>query len=386
MKNQTLPTLFAKSAILLFLFYPWILPSTAEQTMDSGDALTVAEFTAYDRTLKGSFTEARQAGQNALKIAENRYGPTHPSLVPILDDLATIDRYLALYPEAESNLQWALAIREKKFGMEDPLVAQSFIQLASLYFDWGHWEDAEFFQKKAVTIFEKKGGESEDLVVLQQALELLGQIELQFRKTDEALSLLKKSLELASQNPGTPPARLVEILNLLAFAYQSSSRASDEQSCLEKALQVARSGFKANSIEVAEAMKNLADFYHFKKRDQDAKSLCDSVLKIAQGCVGSYFGYSSLPYVQKLAKADEAVGLWKEAEDLLQKALQTSKETFGANHPRAAVALLDLAGAQEGLGQRDAARENLKQALEIAKSFYRDDYPLIVQIQKELHK
>ncbi len=352
--------------------------------MDSGDALSVAEFTAYDRAHKGFFNEAREAGQNAIKIAENRYGPIHPSLVPILADLATVDRYLALYPEAESNLQWALAIREKTFGMEDPLVAQSLAELASLYFDWGHWEDAEFFQKKAVAILEKVGRDPENSSDLEQALKLLGQTELELQKKDEALSLLKKSLEMAKKNPAAQPVQLVEIWCLLAQAYQTSSRSSDEQSCLEKALELSKNGFKSNAIEVADAMKRLADFYRSQNQDRQAKPLYDSALKIAQGCVGSYFGYSSLPYVQKLAKADEAIGQWKEAESLLQKALLTSKETFGANHPRVAVALLDLAEAQEGLRQKDAARETLKQALEIAKSFYRDDHPLVVQIQKEL--
>jgi tetratricopeptide (TPR) repeat protein len=368
--------------VLIFLLFHEY--SFCEQTMDSADALSSAEYTASDRLKTGHYQEALQAERSALKIAQDRLGPTHPSLVPILENLATLDRYLALYPEAESHLQWALAIHEKSFGMEDPQLAPTLTQLASLYFDWGHWADAEFFQKKAVAILRDSGKKQETSPEFQPALELLGKIELQLQKKDEALSILKENLGMVEKDSFSPPARLVRAWDLLAQAYQASSKASDEQACLEKALQAARGEFKPNAIEVADAMKKLADFDRSNNRVQDAESLYESALKINQGYVGSYFGYSSLSNVQKLAKLDESVGQWKEAEDLLQKALQASKETFGPNHPRVAVALLDLAEAQEGLGQKDAAHENLKQALEMAKSFYPDDYPLVTRIQKEL--
>ena len=195
---------------ILFTFPLFPLGSRAEQTMDSGDALSVAESTAYDRCQKGKWEEALAAEQNALKIAESRYGPTHPSLAPLLAEVATLDRYLALYADAESNLQWALAIREKNYGMGSPLVAESFCDLASLYFDWGHWEEAEFFQRKAVALLDNGTEEPENPENLGQALELLGQIEMELQKKDEALSLLKRSLEIAEKDPAVRPTRLLE--------------------------------------------------------------------------------------------------------------------------------------------------------------------------------
>lgn len=349
--------------------------------MDSMDSLSSAEFTASDRLKIGHYQEALEAEQSALKIAEERFGPTHPSLAPILEDLATLDRYLALYPEAESNLQWALAIREKYFGNDDPSTAESLAQLASLYWDWGHWEDAEFFQKKAVRILEK--GSPADPTRLAPALELLGKIELALQK-EGALDLIKKSADLEEKDPSLQPQQQMESLNLQAAAYRMLDKPVEEGVRLEKALDFAQNHFKPNSFEVASAMEQLADFDRSQKRESDAQSLDHSALKIAQGCVGTYFGYSSLPYVCLLAKVEEKLGLWNEAENYLQKALQTSKDSFGGNHPRVAVALLDLAQAEQGLGQMDKAKVDLQQALEIAKSFYRDDNPLVVQIQTQL--
>jgi len=352
--------------------------------MDSEDALSIAEVTAADRTPKGKFTEALTAEQNALKIAENRYGPTHPSLVPILFDLATLDRHLALYPEAENNLQWALAILQRNFGNVDIQTAESLSQLASLYFDWGHWEDAEYFQNKAVTLWEKAPQTGTAPLMLAQALGLLGQIELELGKNAKALSLIKKGDGLLENNPGIQPIQRIQSLNLLASAYHSLGKFPEEGSCLQKALQLAKNHFKANAVELADAQQRLAGFYHSQNQDGEAKPLYESALQIYQGCVGSYFGYSSLPYIQKLATAQEIAGQWKEARDLLQNALPSCEEIYGSSHPQVAVFLLDLARAQKGLGQKDAAQADLKTALQIARSFYRDDNPLVIQIKKEL--
>ncbi len=373
----------------IFLVFALALSSQsgfAEQTMDSEDALSMAEVTAVDRAQRGKFTEALASEQNALKLAENRYGPTHPSLVPILADLATLDRDLALYPQAESNLQWALAIRQRNFGIDDLRTAESLGQLASLYFYWGHWEDAEFFQRKAVVLYKQAPASAADPQRLAEAFGLWGQIELEFGKKDDALSLLKKCGEILEKIPEVPASQLIQSLNLLASTYHALGKYPEEGSCLEKALQTAQKGFKANAVELADAQQSLAGFYHSQGREKEAQPLYDSALKIYQGCVGSYFGYSSLPYVQKLAKARMAAKQWKEAEGLLQNILPSCREIYGTSHPQVAVFLLELAQAQEGLGQTGIARENLKTALQMARSFYRDDHPLVLQIQKELRR
>lgn len=374
--------------LLLFLFTFSLFSQFgfAEQTLDSEDALSVAQVTASDRCQKGKFKEALAAEQNALEIAENRYGPTHSSLVFILTDLASLDRHMALYPEAESNLRWALAIQERNFGVEDPQCAETLYQLSSLYFDWGHWEDAEFYLQKSLDLMDKKEGGPRDWAASAQALELSGQIAMIRQRKEKALSSLKRSQEAWEKDPETGALRLINIGYLLAQAYQLSSRPADEKACLEKNLQLAQSRFKPNAVEVADALQKLADFYQVHNQEDKAKPLYDSALKIYQGCVGSYFGYSSLPYVQKLARAEETAGLWKEAADLLQKELEASQGIYGSKHPGIAVVLFDLSKAQKGLGQKDAAQKSLKQALQIAKAFYRDDHPLVVRIQKEINK
>jgi tetratricopeptide (TPR) repeat protein len=289
--------------------------------------------------------------------------------------------------------------------------------LASLYLDWGHWEEAEFYEKRALLTMEYNQshasilstwlpnfirfvkslapkqsskrqapiqGENRSLS-LWQAYSLMGQIKMGLQNNKEALSFFQKSLAAEQKDPDRTPSGHIQVLNLMAENYLVLQQPSDAQSCFEEALNTAKTNFKPNSIEIADSMEHLGIFYRSQNNEVKAKPLLASAREICRGCVGTYFGYTSLPYVEKLAKADESLGQYNEALDLLQKYLQSSRESFGTNHPRVAVGLLDLAEVEKAMGQDAVAQNNLKQALIIAQSLYGNDYPLVIKIQKQIH-
>lgn len=414
------PDTFQRVFLLILFFLPFYGlwdPLFAEQRLDSEDQLSVDRFTARERVKSGYIMDALKAEQDALQVQEYRDGPIHPSLALILDDLSTLDRYLARYAEAESRLKWALAIQEKAFGPNNNLVAQSQYQLASLYLDWGHWGEADFYENRVLLTLEYNQSHASILntwlpnfirfvktlapkqaprqqaqnqaenssLPLWQAYSLMGQIQMGLQSNKESLSYLQKSLEAEQKDPGRTPAGHINLLELMAENYLLLQQPSDAQSCLEEVLNTAKTSFKANSIEVADAMERLGVFYRSQKLEDKAKPLLSFARNIYRGCVGTYFGYSSIPYVQKLAKADESLGQFNEALDLLQKNIQSAREAFGANHPRVAVGLMDLANAEKALGQDAIAQKNFKQALKIAQSFYGEDFPLVLKIQKQIH-
>jgi tetratricopeptide (TPR) repeat protein len=376
--NQALRT-WAFLALLLFTG----TLSYAEQIIDTEDPLTVAQTTAYARLKSGYFPDALSAGQAALKMAEDRYGPTHPNIVPFLVDLATIDRYMARYADAETALKWGLAIQEKSFGPDDPQIAGTLCQLAALYADWGRWEDAEYFGKKSLSMLEAK--DTSPFTGLIQALNQEGYLELERGNGAQAQELLEKSLQLQERDPKADPSGIIQTLQSLSRACLFNKRFSEAKNSLDKIMDITKNHFAANSVQQADAFENLGDFYQSQNQADKAKNLFETALPIYQRFVGVYFGYSSLDYVRKLAKADESLGKNKEAEDLLQKNLQALKEVFGTSHPRVALGLVDLAEVEEALGQPSQAQEELKKALVMAQSFFGNSHPLVVKIQKQLN-
>jgi len=379
-RNYPRPNPFTFLPALFFLF---TLPSTgpSQELLDSVDGLLSAQYSAYKNNEAGFLNDALASAKAALETARNRYGPTHLAIVPVLTDLATLDRVLARFEEAESNLKWGLAIREKKLGPQDPLVAESLEQLAALYDDWGKWKEAEFFGKRALDIREKftdQGG-------LVKALGLLGGIELNLRNNTAAQTLLKRGLELQDKNAG-PPVLSIQMLSSLAIAFLADKRPAEALASLQKALSLAQKNFPAEGVEWEDAMKKLGDYYASTGQPEKAKPLYESVLKIAKGYVGVYYGYTVLPYLQRLAEAYQSVGDYKSAEDLLNKSLATSREAFGTQHPLVAVTLLRLARAEEGLGESKSARTHREEALSILKSRLPKDYPLILEVTTQLGK
>ncbi len=401
-----------KYFFLLLIFIPSYFPLFGEQIMDSVDPLSVDIFTAHERLRNGFPKDALEAQQNAVKAQEYRDGSTHPSAAPLLNNLATLDRCLARYTDAESALKWALAIREKAYGPDDPLVAQSLHQLSSLYLDWGHWEESEFYEKRALSILRENlshrslfsgwipdlkkllkpltpkskttGEVSTDPLPLSQAFRLMGEVEMRQERYSESLMDLKRSLEAETKELNPSQADHIHTLDLMASVYLSLKNTIDARSCLEDALKIAQAHFKSNAVEVGDGWERLGAFDLSQHHPEKSKPSLNSALAIYGSNVGSYFGYSALPYVQKLAEADLLQGQYLAAQDLLKKYLETAKQVYGTVHPSVVVGLFDLSQAEDGLGQKEDAQKSLQQALEIAHSLYRDDYFLVQKIQKRI--
>ncbi len=276
-----------------------------------------------------------------------------------------------------------MAIQEKNFGSSDPREAETLSRLSSLYTDWGRWQDAEYFGKRSLSILD---GKDANLQGLLQVLEAQGYLEMEMGDLDQAQELFKRSLRLQEKDVKTVPSDLIQTLYSLSRVYLLSKRFSDAKNSLEKIMDITKKNFESDSVQQADALESLGDFYQSQNQADKAKNFFETALPIYQRFVGVYFGYSSLDYVRKLAKAYESVGKNKEAEDLLQKSLQTLKDVFGASHPWVALGLVDLARVEVALGQKTLAQEELKEALVIAKSLFGDDHPLVLKIKKQLHQ
>jgi len=127
-----------------------------QEALDSSDKIFSAQYAAYQRVQSGSLNDALAASKDALKTAENRYGPTHPTVVPLLVDLATLYRIMGRYEEAESSLKWGLAIREKTLDKNDLLIAETLEHLASLYNDWGNGKKPNSWGKRPLRFAPKR--------------------------------------------------------------------------------------------------------------------------------------------------------------------------------------------------------------------------------------
>jgi tetratricopeptide (TPR) repeat protein len=354
---------------------------SAEPMMDES-VFTDTRIVAQNLAKDGQFAQALAAEEKAYQITQNRYGPLHLLLVPILNDMAVLNLYLAEYQKSEEELKWGLALVEKNLGPNAPEAADSLERLASLYIDLNRLSEAELLAQRALAI--RKTDHHGGPKALGQTLRLLGLIETSLEKNDQAQTLLTRALGSQEKNASADPLLAVNLWNDLAQTYLAQRNFAEAQSSLEKSLSLAQKAFPTDSVVVADAMGRLADFYHGQQQEDKAIPLYTAAAQIDKHFVGTYFAYPSLPYLRRLAQADFAIGNFKTAEFLWKKTVETDKKVFGLNHPKVAVDLISLSEAESALKKQPQARESLKESLSILKSVFSDDHPLVLLVQKRL--
>src|SRR5581483_3261425 len=152
--------------LALILSFHGMAPSVhaAEPMMDSS-LLGSYRSSAPNLVTDGLFSEALQREQRALRIASDQFGEVHPNLAPILEDLGTLERILAHYPEAEKDYRWALALREKAYGLEDPRLVPTLMHLGALELDLDRDTEASIGFDRTRILLEKAEGPSSPLLV-----------------------------------------------------------------------------------------------------------------------------------------------------------------------------------------------------------------------------
>jgi tetratricopeptide (TPR) repeat protein len=353
----------------------------AEHIMDSVDALTAALAGTQSQIERGDFSDAVTSSQKAVELAQERFGPTHPSVAPYFDNLAIVDQCRALYPGAESNFKWALALREKSLGSMDPAVAQSLVSLATLEEQLGRFEEADLAVQRALTI--EKSMKSPAPPTLASTLDLAARIQEYLGRADQAVADLRLALQEPA-NPNDPPQLRAQILTHLARLESGQKKFSDAENNLQLALQITKKTTAPGSIETADALKSLADFYSVTGDLTKAADLDSQSLALDLHFIGAEDTYANIPYHQRGAEAYFALGKWKEADDLYHRILKIKTQVYGMDHPEVALTLENLSQTAEQLKDKSGAVKDLKEALAIFAKYLSPDHPLIRDVNQRL--
>lgn len=120
------------------------------------------------------YPDALRVTEEALKVAENTFGPDHPKVAISLNNLAELYVIKGSYAEIEPLYKRALEINEKALGHDHPDVAISLNNLAELYYNQGRYLEAEPLYKRALKILEDTlGPDHPEVTITLKSLEAL---------------------------------------------------------------------------------------------------------------------------------------------------------------------------------------------------------------------
>ena len=104
---------------------------------------------------QGQYSEATDVAKEALKVAENTFGPDHPRVATSLNNLGEVYRAQGKYAEAEPLYKRALEMLEEALGPEHPDVARMLENMVQLYKDMGNIDEAKSLEERAKRIRSK---------------------------------------------------------------------------------------------------------------------------------------------------------------------------------------------------------------------------------------
>ena len=373
--SSALPRVLAAGLLLA-------LPASlrAERIMDSVDALNSAWGATQTQLARGDLKDVLGNAQKAAQLAQDRFGPLHPSVAPYFDNLAVVDEALALYPDAESNFKWALALRERSLAPQDPALLESLVPLARLYDQWGRFPEADLMLQRALTL--ERSTPNMPGPRIASALDLEADIAQRQGRLDEAVSDLKEAAaQSAAEDHGQTQSQVLTHLARLETALKNYGAAEAD---LQKSLGIARQTTAPGSVEIADGLKALSDLYQAEGLLDKARDFASQALALDLHFIGPEDTYANIPYHQRGADSYFALGRWKEADALYQRVLNIKIQVYGPDHPEVALTLENLAQTAEALQDKAGARKDLQRALVILQKYFGPDHPLILDVKKRL--
>ena len=351
---------------------------------------------------QGRLSEAEAKARTALNIRLRRLGDRSAKTATSLHELGVILRHQANYIEAEKLLKQALEIRKERFGEIHPDYCNTLHSLAVLYSDQIRRDEAREIYKSLTPIYIKLYGESHaelaanycslahslsraedadavkyfrEALRIRQAvhglehpqtalsLRLLGErLGLQ-GKSDEALQLLMQSLDVYRACLGSQHVATAQALGFVATELLRQSRFEEAKRYRQEAIAILRSELGDRHHHLGVALNNLGHVLQRLRDLQGAETAFREAVEIFEHNHGSSILVASVKHQigYLLWKQDRPV----EAEKWKREALALRAELHGANHPRVALTLFNLAYSLRDQGKLAESADSFRRAREI---------------------
>jgi CHAT domain-containing protein len=384
----------------------FILPRISRIAATQSPALETAK-TARALASKGQFQEAIELSRQALKVAEQEFGPEHEYVAFILDDLAKLhyrinsleealsysSRALPIigtsYPinsfpyaslantqgtilfalgrlkEAEGLYRQAHDTFVNQLGVAHPSTIETARNLGIIYRDMSEYDNSELFFAQALTGNRRLHGDNS--VAVAKATLDLADIKLRQEAIAEASELAIKARQVLANQVRVDPSELASADLILARVAIRESRLSDAEKRLRDAQKRLKDAGTETSLAGAAVLDSIGFIYVLRGQATEAEPLYKEVLRIYGTVVGETHPSVARTF-HSLAIVYQDLGQYGEAEQFYDKAIDILTRSLGPINASVAATRLErvLLLAERGeRGDSDKAIEEARAALSI---------------------
>ncbi|KAH3744867.1 tetratricopeptide repeat protein [Pelomyxa schiedti] len=323
---------------------------------------------------EGEYEGAEKLITEAIEIAENRLGPSHPTVSKYISILADCYRKEAHHLKAEELYRRCLEIDRNAFGNAHPHVAECLTNLGQVLKDRGQYKEALPLYQEALSTMESIfGTEHIKCAVICTAL---ADLQRKFANWSAATQLYERALRINQTNLGTQHPEVAENLNALALVYKALSETDRAEALVQQAIQIIKTVYNPEHIKVALYLNTLASIYAHKGKYRDANEMYNQAMKINK----SHFGMDHPEVADNLTNLGlvaRKLGQFDTAFEYFSQALEIIKKVFGSEHPKVALLLHELGVIHRKRRKLDESSECFQAALDLNQRLYGDSHPLL---------
>ena len=204
----------------------------------------------------------------------------------------------------------------------------------------------------------------------------LGMLLLQKANYADAERLLRRSLAIADQPPGSDNPDVAPILNNFGSLLQKTNRLAEAEPLLRRALAIDEQAYGPDHPNVARDLNNFAWLLKESNRLAQAEPLLRRALAIDEQLYGPNHPDVAIDLSNLGALLKEMKRL-SEAEPLLRRALAIDEHSYGSDHPQIARDLGRLATVLQKTNRLADAEPLKRRALAIVEKSYGPDHPKV---------
>lgn len=274
----------------------------------------------------GQYQPAIASFKAALAIDERALGPLHPDTVVGLHRLA-----LAMLcdgdasAETEQYMRRAFEIRKAAFGSDNLAVGFSEHSLAELHLFRGHYAAALAAAEHARSIYAAKLGPSHTYVA--GTLQVMADAQAGLGDLPGALASVRRAQELIHRQVHPSPEYLSDVEGRVALVLQPLGHRTEALRLLERAVVLVEKSDEHNVQ--ADAFERLGTFYLRAGQPRLAHERFSRALAVRERSNGVETALF-LTTLSGLGQADEALGEYPAAREMLQRALKLRGIDFAA--------------------------------------------------------
>ncbi len=292
------------------------------------------------------FPAAADSFEKALANAERAWGPDHPEVAIILDDLGWANSWLGRNELAKEQLERALEIKLDVYPPGSVEQADTLGRLAMVLQELGELERAIEVQERALAI-RRAAVASPDFAVTT-SLSNLAALYKDAGRLEEALAIAEECLRILGGILDGDHLRVVGNLVTRGQVLLALGRLDDGKKAFEEALAMSVRLKGAAHVMLAEPLEGLAETALAAHQPGDAVARLEQALALRQGSPGQPLAEAHVRFL--LARA-----LWESGQDLVRARglLATARRGYEGAGPMGRQRLVEVARWVEAKGLKD---------------------------------